>query len=139
MPNQRRRWPDSVRPSVAEDRAGPPAEVTDDAIRVRAYELYEARGGEPGADVDENCVSPPMEPTTKRLELPTKRTRRTAYVTSTPDTPPPQLLCPTCDRPLAYRQTVLGGVKPVERWDYFACRTCGEFVYRDRTRQLRRA
>ena len=30
-----------------------------------------------------------------------------------------------------------GGVKPLERWDYFECRTCGAFVYRDRTRKLR--
>jgi hypothetical protein len=30
-----------------------------------------------------------------------------------------------------YRQTVIGGVKPLERWDYFECRTCGEFVYRE--------
>jgi predicted RNA-binding Zn-ribbon protein involved in translation (DUF1610 family) len=88
---------------------------------------------------NENCVSLPMEPTTKRLERPTKRTRRTAQVTSQPNTPAPQMLCPTCDRPLVYRQTVLGGVKPLERWDYFECRSCGQFVYRDRTRQLRPA
>jgi predicted RNA-binding Zn-ribbon protein involved in translation (DUF1610 family) len=59
-------------------------------------------------------------------------------VTSMPETPAPQIFCPTCDRPLVYRQTVLGGVKPLERWDYFECPTCGSFVYRDRTRQLRR-
>jgi hypothetical protein len=62
---------------------------------------------------------------------------RTAHVTSRPDTPAPQMFCPTCDRPLVYRQTVLGGVKPLARWDYFECRTCGHFVYRDRTRKLR--
>ena len=49
----------------------------------------------------------------------------------------PELLCPSCDRPLAYRQTVISGIKPIERWDYFECRTCGSFVYRDRTRRLR--
>jgi hypothetical protein len=80
-----------------------------------------------------------MEPTTKPLELPVTRTRRMARVTSTPETPAPQLFCPTCYLPLVYRQTVLGGVKPLERWDYFECRTCGSFVYRDRTRQLRPA
>jgi hypothetical protein len=67
------------------------------------------------------------------------RTRRPARITSMPDTPAPQLLCPTCDAPLVYRRTVIGGVKPPERWDYFECRTCGEFVYRDRTRRLRQA
>src|SRR5258708_36233356 len=63
---------------------------------------------------------------------------RSARVTSEPESPPPQLLCPTCDRPLVYRQTVVGGVKPRERWDYFECRRCGPFVYRDRTLKLRR-
>src|SRR5213594_611909 len=50
-----------------------------------------------------------------------KRIRRAAQFTCTPDTAPPQLLCPACDRPLVYRQTVISGVKPIERWDYFAC------------------
>jgi hypothetical protein len=66
-----------------------------------------------------------------------KRIRRSAVFTSTPDVAPPRLLCPSCDVPLVYRQTVLSGVKPIERWDYFDCRTCGAFVYRDRTRKLR--
>jgi hypothetical protein len=48
-------------------------------------------------------------------------------------------VCPTCDTQLAYQQTVISGVKPIERWDYFECRRCGQFVYRDRTRKLRRA
>jgi hypothetical protein len=79
-----------------------------------------------------------MELTKTQPEQRARRTRRTALVTSRPETPAPQLICPTCDQPLVYRQTVIGGVKPIERWDYFECRTCGEFVYRDRTRQLRR-
>jgi predicted RNA-binding Zn-ribbon protein involved in translation (DUF1610 family) len=69
---------------------------------------------------------------------PVKRTRRSPTFTSTPATPAPQLLCPECDRPLVYRQTVISGIKPIERWDYFECRTCGSFVYRERTRKLRR-
>jgi hypothetical protein len=36
-----------------------------------------------------------------------------------------------------YRQTVLNGIKPLERWDYFDCRRCGPFEYRHRTRKLR--
>ena len=70
-------------------------------------------------------------------EAPAKRPQPAATFTSTPDTPPPQLLCPSCDRPLVYRQTVISGVKPIERWDYFECRTCGPYVYRNRTRTLR--
>jgi hypothetical protein len=67
-----------------------------------------------------------------------KRTRRAATFTSAPATAAPALLCPGCDRALAYQQTVISGVKPIERWDYFECKTCGVFVYRDRTRKLRR-
>jgi hypothetical protein len=37
-----------------------------------------------------------------------------------------------------YRETVFSGVNPIERCDYFECRTCGAFVYRDRTRDLSR-
>jgi hypothetical protein len=66
-------------------------------------------------------------------------TRRVPTFTSTPDVPAPELVCPTCDTALAYRQTVISGVKPIERWDYFECRQCGQFVYRDRTRKLRPA
>ncbi len=55
-------------------------------------------------------------------------TKGIARVTSAPDRPPPPLVCPHCDQRLEYRQTVIGGVKPVERWDYFYCRNCGPFV-----------
>ena len=44
---------------------------------------------------------------------------------------------PTCDHPLVFRETVINGIKPIERWDYLECRTCGPFVYRHRTRKLR--
>ena len=60
-----------------------------------------------------------------------------ARFTSTPDGPAPQLLCPVCEKPLVYRQTVYGGVNPPERWDYLECRTCGSFEYRHRTKTLR--
>jgi hypothetical protein len=68
-----------------------------------------------------------------------KRTKPFPTFTSVPDTAPPPLPCPTCDCRLVYRQTVISGVNPIERWDYFNCRTCGVFVYRDRTRKLRPA
>jgi predicted RNA-binding Zn-ribbon protein involved in translation (DUF1610 family) len=73
------------------------------------------------------------------ISLPAKRTRRSTQVTSAPETAAPELLCPECDRALVYRETVISGVKPIERWDYFACPRCGGFVYRERTRKLRRA
>ena len=72
-----------------------------------------------------------------RREADDMRTRRAATVTTRPETPPPQLLCPKCDKPLVYRQTILGGMKPSERYDQFHCHTCGPFEYRHRTRLLR--
>lgn len=63
--------------------------------------------------------------------------RRAASFTSNPDPPAPELICPHCDRRLAYRQTVFSGVKAPERWDYYDCRDCGFFQYRQRTRTLR--
>jgi hypothetical protein len=68
---------------------------------------------------------------------PVRRTRRSTIVTASPDAPPPKLICPVCDVPLAYKETVIGGVQPIEQWHHFTCRQCGPFVYRDRTRQLR--
>ena len=64
------------------------------------------------------------------------RQTRAAF-TSTPNPAAPSLHCPRCDSPLIYRQTVLNGIKPLERWDYFDCRRCGPFEYRHRTRKLR--
>jgi hypothetical protein len=48
-------------------------------------------------------------------------------------------MCPKCDVQLRYKQTVISGVKPIERWDYFECFACGPYVYRERTRTLRPA
>jgi CheY-like chemotaxis protein len=60
--------------------------------------------------------------------------------TRTPPERPPSLLCPLCDLPLAYRYSHLGGVNAhhPEQWDYFWCRRCGVFEYRQRTRNLKR-
>jgi hypothetical protein len=52
----------------------------------------------------------------------------------------PELLCPSCDGPLHYERSHIGGVssKHAEQWDYFLCpRGCGTFQYRERTRKLR--
>ena len=62
---------------------------------------------------------------------------RSTTVTRNPEVPAPALRCPDCDHPLIYLQTVIGGVKPLERWDYFQCVRCGFFEYRDRTRTVR--
>ena len=61
--------------------------------------------------------------------------------TINPPFAPPSLVCPTCDQPLAYRRSHVGGVssKHSEQWDYFDCEAgCGTFQYRVRTRKLRK-
>lgn len=55
--------------------------------------------------------------------------------------PPLPLVCPSCDRPLTFERSHVGGVGPrhIEQWDYFMCTAgCGMFQYRVRTRKLRR-
>ena len=66
-----------------------------------------------------------------------RRGRRSAVFTSSPEIDAPTLMCPKCDGPLGYRETVFSGVKPAERWDFFDCQSCGPYVYRERTRSLR--
>ena len=62
------------------------------------------------------------------------------FTTTTPPAQPPQLLCPSCDTPLAYQHSYVGGVseKHAEQWDRYLCSSCGAFQYRHRTRSLRR-
>ena len=58
--------------------------------------------------------------------------------TTTPLNEPPSLLCPSCDGPLVYVNSHIGGVseKLPEQWDYLTCERCGTFCYRHRTRKL---
>jgi CheY-like chemotaxis protein len=74
------------------------------------------------------------------------RTRRTMlnsaherHQTTDPPLAPPALICPSCDRPLRYLRSHVGGVtaRNSEQWDYFECGTCGTFQYRQRTRKMR--
>jgi CheY-like chemotaxis protein len=61
--------------------------------------------------------------------------------TTTPSVLPPALVCPTCDHPLRYLRSHIGGVnaRNPEQWDYFECtRGCGTFQFRERTRKLRK-
>jgi CheY-like chemotaxis protein len=60
--------------------------------------------------------------------------------TTSPPLRPPELVCPQCDRPLAYKKSYVGGVsaKHREQWDTYECPSgCGQFQYRQRTRKLR--
>lgn len=61
--------------------------------------------------------------------------------TTEPPVPPPVVVCPSCDQPLRYTRSHIGGVseRHAEQWDYFKCPAgCGTFQYRQRTRKLRR-
>jgi two-component system cell cycle response regulator DivK len=63
------------------------------------------------------------------------------HTTVTPALPPPTLVCPSCDTPLVYQDSHIGGVSEHhrEQWDYFECPAkCGRFQYRQRTRKLRK-
>jgi CheY-like chemotaxis protein len=62
------------------------------------------------------------------------------FETTTPPRTPPPLRCPSCDQPLQYVRSHIGGVsaRNSEQWDYYACTGgCGSFQYRQRTRRLR--
>jgi hypothetical protein len=59
-------------------------------------------------------------------------------VTTRPDPVTPRLLCPSCERPLVYRQTVYFDDPPRRRSDYLECRTCGPFRFDHDTKTLRR-
>jgi len=76
--------------------------------------------------------------TVRRLMLSRAHQR---HDTTTPPAAPPGLVCPTCDQPLTYQRSHIGGVseRHAEQWDYFECPAgCGTFQYRQRTRKLRR-
>ena len=63
------------------------------------------------------------------------------FETKAPPATPPELICPSCDRPLLYECSHVGGVntRHSEQWDDYTCSaSCGTFVYRHRTRKLRR-
>lgn len=63
------------------------------------------------------------------------------FTTSTPQSDPPPLLCPSCDQRLRYVRSHIGGVsiRLSEQWDYYVCvNMCGSYQYRQRTRRLRR-
>jgi hypothetical protein len=64
------------------------------------------------------------------------RIRRTPVSTLTPEPAVPAVPCPTCDRPLVYRRSLLRGTPP-ERFGIYECRNCGPFEYRYRTRTVR--
>ena len=87
------------------------------------------------AGTSDPAPAPPVR-RTKRIAL-TKLHQR--FATTEPPASPPSLFCPSCDRPLVYEHSDIGGVssKNGEQWDTFTCASCGRFEYRHRTRKLR--
>jgi two-component system chemotaxis response regulator CheY len=84
-------------------------------------------------------ASVPARSTTDRDRVLAKAHRR--FETTTPPIPPPDLHCPSCDGPLNYEKSYIGGVSAQhrEQWDYYTCaKACGTFQYRQRTRRMRR-
>jgi hypothetical protein len=70
----------------------------------------------------------------------TRKAGRPALITRLPDAEQVPLRCPACDDLLTFIDAIIGGVKPVERWDRYVCPRCGGgFEYRPRTRKLKRA
>lgn len=91
-----------------------------------------------------DAASPPLADGATRSERSLPRlTQSRAHqrrATTTPPTAPPAVVCPTCDRLLAYQRSHVGGVsaRHQEQWDYFECPAgCGTFQYRVRTRKLK--
>jgi chemotaxis family two-component system response regulator PixH len=75
-----------------------------------------------------------------RTRVPLSRTFN-RHTTIAPPLPPPTLVCPSCDTPLVYQDSHIGGVSEhhTEQWDYYECPAmCGKFQYRQRTRKLRK-
>jgi len=90
-----------------------------------------------GAEAADDSTTSPVRSFHRRPVLVRAHSR---FRTTSPSVAPPILRCPSCDRPLKYEQSYLGGVshRHAEQWDYFTCSTCGTFQYRQRTRKIRR-
>ena len=92
-------------------------------------------------DADPNAPAAvrPEESSHLRLRLSKAFAR---FATTTPPASPPRLVCPSCDEPLTYERSYVGGVnaKQAEQWDVYVCPgSCGMFEYRHRTRKLGRS
>jgi CheY-like chemotaxis protein len=94
----------------------------------------------PGNETPPRVLSEPTSvPPRDRSKFLIRAHRR--FETSLPPVAPPPLRCPSCDHPLQYVRSYVGGVSArlSEQWDYYTCHSaCGTFQYRQRTRRLRR-
>jgi len=111
--------------------------------RARSVAAADARLGKP-------CTPELLVAEIQRLDLPRRETPQSSgrarktfdrFETTHPPLAPPSLQCPSCDGPLRYVHSHIGGVsaRHPEQWDDFLCPSCGMFQYRQRTRRLRQA
>jgi two-component system, chemotaxis family, chemotaxis protein CheY len=90
----------------------------------------------PADDAAQSRSSGPIHSEEHRTVLARAHAR---FKTTTPPVPPPALTCPSCDQPMHYEHSHIGGVsnRHPEQWDYYRCPMCGTFQYRQRTRKVR--
>ena len=93
-------------------------------------------GASEGSDALDEALPPDHRADAARAASKTYR----RFETTEPPNAPPLLHCRSCDRPLEYRRSRIGGVTQghAEQWDQYRCRQCcQEFEYRHRTRRIR--
>ena len=110
-------------------------------LEIRRLMMPSTDGKKPSVDVRADAADKSV-PSGVRLtdhRRPVLVKAHSRLTTATPPVAPPVLTCPSCDRPLVYERSYIGGVNDrlSEQWDYFTCCNCGGFQYRQRTRKLR--
>jgi two-component system, cell cycle response regulator DivK len=109
----------------------------------RVLERAENRAFADGADSPSSVTDEPIAGTldgASKTRRPIMSRSHHRHDTTEPPTSTPALICPSCDLPLRYLRSHVGGVsaRHPEQWDYFECTAgCGTFQYRERTRRLR--
>jgi CheY-like chemotaxis protein len=105
-------------------------------------EIRRLVAGEPAAATSANAATQPDGASNRLVRSKHHKFLSRSFprmATTTPPASPPELRCPSCDRPLTYERSEIGGVshRHLEQWDYYACAKCGRFQHRQRTRTLR--
>lgn len=111
--------------------------VAADRLALEVQRLSASGPVAPSVLVPAPALSEPPPPARRKRIANSKAHVR--YTTTTPPEVPPALRCPSCDGPLLYERSHLGGVnaRQPEQWDDYLCPSCGTFEYRHRTRRLR--
>jgi two-component system chemotaxis response regulator CheY len=90
-------------------------------------------------EIHRRTISTQAEEVVERAPPGRRKAQAKAFLRVT-TTAPASLRCPSCADPLIYLESHVGGVsaRNAEQWDYFCCKQCGLFQFRQRTRKLRR-